>query len=90
MKNIILGLFYQLIHLMQRLKEYTLPVSLLPIIAMAAFSYLFMNRALDRWFSQLPQSVIQQARNLEQPSINSSLAELEKLSHRAEFSDHVG
>ncbi len=62
-----------------RLLIYFFAVSLLPIIAMAAFSYLFMNRALDRWFSQIPQSVIEQARNLEQPSINSSLAELERL-----------
>ena len=62
-----------------RLLIYFFAVSLMPIIAMAAFSYLFMNRALDRWFSQLPQSVIQQARELEQPSINSSLAEIERL-----------
>lgn len=62
-----------------RLLIYFFAVSLMPIIAMAAFSYLFMNRALDRWFSQIPQSVIQQARNLEQPSIDSSLAELDRL-----------
>lgn len=62
-----------------RLLIYFFAVSLMPIIAMAAFSYLFMNRALDRWFSQIPQSVIQQARNLEQPQINSSLAELDRL-----------
>lgn len=62
-----------------RLLIYFFAVSLLPILAMAAFSYLFMNRALDRWFSQIPQSVIQQARNLEQPSINNSLAELDRL-----------
>lgn len=62
-----------------RLLIYFFAVSLLPIIAMAAFSYLFMNRALDRWFSQIPQSVIQQARELEQPSINNSLAELDRL-----------
>ena len=62
-----------------RLLIYFFAVSLLPIIAMAAFSYLFLNRALDRWFSQIPQSVIQQARNLEQPSINNSLAELDRL-----------
>lgn len=62
-----------------RLLIYFFAVSLMPIIAMSAFSYLFMNRALDRWFSQIPQSVIQQARNLEQPSIDSSLAELDRL-----------
>ena len=62
-----------------RLFVYFAAVSLLPILAMASFSYLFLNRALDRWFSQIPQSVIQQARNLEQPSVNNSLAELERL-----------
>lgn len=62
-----------------RLLIYFFAVSLLPIIAMAAFSYLFMNRALDRWFSQIPQSVIRQARGLEQPSIDNSLAELDRL-----------
>lgn len=62
-----------------RLLIYFFAVSLLPIIAMAAFSYLFMNRALDRWFSQIPQSVVKQARELEQPSIDNSLAELDRL-----------
>lgn len=62
-----------------RLLAYFFLVSLLPILAMASFSYLFMNRALDRWFSQLPQQVIQQARNANQPSIDSSLAELDRL-----------
>lgn len=64
-----------------RLLVYFFAVSLMPIIAMAAFSYLFMNRALDRWFSQIPQSVIQQAREREQsPAIAGQLAELDRLS----------
>lgn len=62
-----------------RLLAYFFLVSLLPILAMASFSYLFMNRALDRWFSQLPQQVIRQARNANEPSIDSSLAELDRL-----------
>lgn len=62
-----------------RLLIYFFAVSLLPIIAMAAFSYLFMNRALDRWFSQIPQSVIQQAREFEKPAITDSLKELDRL-----------
>jgi nitrogen fixation/metabolism regulation signal transduction histidine kinase len=66
-------------HIKTRLLIYFFAVSLMPIIAMAAFSYLFMNRALDRWFSQLPQQVIQQARDLEQTSIDNSLAELDRL-----------
>ena len=66
-----------------KLLIYFFAVSLMPIIAMAVFSYLFMNRALDRWFSQIPQSIIQQARNAEPSSaINQSLAELDRLSQQ--------
>lgn len=52
-----------------RLLIYFAAVSILPIIAMAGFSYLFMNRALDRWFSDIPENVIreaQKAQNLSQ------------------------
>lgn len=57
-------------------------VSLLPIIAMAVFSYLFMNRALDRWFSQIPQQ-IEQARGVGRtPALDASIAELERLSQQ--------
>ncbi len=62
-----------------RLLAYFFAVSLLPIVAMAAFSYLFLNRALDRWFSQIPQQALQQARSTGQPAIDSSLAELDRL-----------
>src|SRR3954453_13487298 len=41
-----------------RLLIYFVALSLLPIIAMAVFSYLFLNRALDRWFSQIPNSIV--------------------------------
>ena len=64
-----------------KLLVYFFAVSLMPIIAMAIFSYLFLNRALDRWFTQIPQTVIQQARNADpSPAINASLAELDRLS----------
>lgn len=66
-----------------KLLVYFFAVSLMPIIAMAIFSYLFMNRALDRWFTQIPQSIIQQARSAEpSPAINASLAELDRLSQQ--------
>lgn len=51
-----------------RLLIYFFAVSLLPIIAMAVFSYLFMNRALERWFSQMPQNVARSARDLQRTS----------------------
>ena len=40
-----------------RLLIYFFSLSLLPIIAMAVFSYLFMNRAVERWFAQIPETV---------------------------------
>ncbi len=41
-----------------RLLIYFCAVSLLPLIAMAVFSSLFMNRAIERWFIQIPENVV--------------------------------
>jgi two-component system nitrogen regulation sensor histidine kinase NtrY len=48
-----------------RLLFYFVLVSLLPITAMAVFSYLFLNRALDRWFSQIPENVVHETRSVQ-------------------------
>ncbi|HEY0377037.1 MAG TPA: ATP-binding protein [Pyrinomonadaceae bacterium] len=40
-------------------------LSLLPITAMALFSYLFFNRTLEKWFSSLPEEIIRQASEVE-------------------------
>lgn len=45
-----------------RLVVYFIAVSLLPITAMALFSYIFFNRSLEKWFSIFPQDVARQAR----------------------------
>ena len=52
-----------------RLLLYFAAISLLPIIAMAGFSYLFMNRALERWFSQIPENVVLEAREVESQAL---------------------
>src|SRR5438067_8190848 len=51
-----------------RLLIYFVAVSLLPIIAMAAFSYLFLNRGLDRWFTQIPENVMAEAHAMQNQS----------------------
>jgi nitrogen fixation/metabolism regulation signal transduction histidine kinase len=61
-----------------RLLIYFFAVSLLPIIAMAVFSYLFMNRALERWFTQIPENVISQTRELQKESIADRSAKLDE------------
>lgn len=52
-----------------RLLLYFAAVSLLPIVAMAGFSYLFMNRALERWFTQFPEEVVVEARAVQRRAI---------------------
>lgn len=52
-----------------RLLIYFCAVSLLPLIAMAVFSYLFMNRAIERWFTRIPENVVRQAGDIEKQAI---------------------
>jgi two-component system nitrogen regulation sensor histidine kinase NtrY len=52
-----------------RLLLYFAAISLLPIIAMAGFSYLFMNRALERWFIQIPENVVRLPREVENQAL---------------------
>jgi two-component system, NtrC family, nitrogen regulation sensor histidine kinase NtrY len=59
-----------------RLFIYFAAVSLLPIIAMAGFSYLFMNRAIERWFTQIPENVVREARQVEKQAIADQSARL--------------
>ncbi len=52
-----------------RLLIYFCAVSLLPLIAMAVFSYLFLNRAIDRWFQDIPETVVRRAGDVENQSV---------------------
>jgi len=44
-------------------------LSLLPITAMALFSYLFFNRTLEKWFYRLPEEVIREAIEVERRAV---------------------
>ncbi len=48
-----------------RLVWHFIAVSLLPITAMAVFSYLFFNRSLEKWFSAIPEQAIESARRVQ-------------------------
>jgi len=41
-----------------RLLIYFIGLSLLPITAMAVFSYLFLNRSIEKWMGRLPENVV--------------------------------
>ncbi|MFN2481657.1 MAG: ATP-binding protein, partial [Pyrinomonadaceae bacterium] len=45
-----------------RLVVYFIAVSLLPLAAMAVFSYLFFNRTLEKMFGRIPEDVVQESR----------------------------
>ncbi len=53
-----------------RLWLYFLLISIMPIIAMAGFSYLFMNRALERWFTQIPEEVVRRSQEIKNRAIS--------------------
>lgn len=61
-----------------RLFFYFTLVSLLPIIAMAVFSYLFLNRALDRWFTQIPEDVVREAERIQEKSNSDQFTRFEQ------------
>src|SRR5882724_10367774 len=65
-----------------RLLVYFIAISFLPIIAMAVFSYLFLNRSLEKWFNRLPEDVVKQAREVQREAVaaqNRSLRETASL-----------
>ncbi|MBA2526209.1 MAG: HAMP domain-containing protein, partial [Pyrinomonadaceae bacterium] len=53
-----------------RLLVYFIAISFLPIIAMAVFSYLFLNRSLEKWFSKLPEDVVKEAREVQREAVD--------------------
>jgi two-component system, NtrC family, nitrogen regulation sensor histidine kinase NtrY len=52
-----------------RLLIYFIAISFLPITAMAVFSYLFLNRSLEKWFSPIPEGVVQEAMKVRRESL---------------------
>jgi two-component system nitrogen regulation sensor histidine kinase NtrY len=54
-----------------RLLVYFISISFLPITAMAVFSYLFLNRSLEKWFNPLPEEILQQAQQVRRETLES-------------------
>jgi two-component system nitrogen regulation sensor histidine kinase NtrY len=53
-----------------RLLVYFISISFLPITAMAVFSYLFLNRSLEKWFNPLPDEILQQATEVRRETLS--------------------
>jgi two-component system, NtrC family, nitrogen regulation sensor histidine kinase NtrY len=54
-----------------RLLVYFISISFLPITAMAVFSYLFLNRSLEKWFNPFPDEIAQQAAAVKRATLSS-------------------
>ena len=59
-----------------RLLIYFIAISFLPIIAMAVFSYLFLNRSLEKWFARLPARVVNEAQDLQREALSAQTRHL--------------
>jgi PAS domain S-box-containing protein len=59
-----------------RLLVYFISISFLPITAMAVFSYLFLNRSLEKWFYVLPDEILQQGTELRRETLASQHQQL--------------
>ena len=72
-----------------RLLVYFIGLSILPIIAMALFSYNFWNRAVERWFSQIPENAAREALNAQISRQNEMAAMLAQLLQNQSVDDNV-
>src|SRR6266699_2217559 len=52
-----------------RLLAYFIALSLLPIATMAAFSYLFLNRSIEKWMGRLPENVVERVREQQRENL---------------------
>ncbi len=59
-----------------RLLFYFIAISFLPIIAMAVFSYLFLNRSLEKWFGRVPARVVNEAQEVQREAVDAQLRNL--------------
>ncbi len=59
-----------------RLLVYFIAISFLPIIAMAAFSYLFLNRSLEKWFGGFSNRVVTEAQEIQRDALDTQIRNL--------------
>jgi len=59
-----------------RLLVYFIAISFLPITAMAVFSYLFLNRSLEKWFNNATQGAVSEAREVQSEALATEIRNL--------------
>lgn len=59
-----------------RLLVYFIAISFLPVMAMAVFSYLFLNRSLEKWFGGLSARVVNEAQEVQREALDTQIRNL--------------
>ncbi|HSS21142.1 MAG TPA: ATP-binding protein [Pyrinomonadaceae bacterium] len=59
-----------------RLLVYFIAISFLPIMAMAVFSYLFLNRSLEKWFGGFNAKVVSEAKEVQRDAVDAQTRNL--------------
>jgi nitrogen fixation/metabolism regulation signal transduction histidine kinase len=59
-----------------RLLVYFIAISFLPIIAMAVFSYMFLNRSVEKWFGGFSARVVDEAQEVQRAAAEAQTANL--------------
>ena len=62
-----------------RLLVHFISISLLPITAMAVFSYLFVNRSIEKWFYKLPDDTLRAVSRVQEDAVDSETRNLHYL-----------
>jgi len=62
-----------------RLLVHFIGISLLPITAMAVFSYLFVNRSIEKWFYKLPDDTLKAVSRVQDEAVDSETRNLHNL-----------
>ncbi len=62
-----------------RLLVHFIGISLLPITAMAVFSYLYVNRSIEKWFYKLPDDTLKAVSRVQDEAVDSETRNLHNL-----------
>ncbi len=63
-------------HLKARLVRYFILISILPLVFLAMFSYLVINRTLEKWFGEPYRNIVRESEKLTQAYVEDEVADL--------------
>jgi len=69
-------------HLKTRLVRYFILISILPLIFLAMFSYLVINRTLEKWFGEPYRNIVRESERLTQAYVEDEVADLRAMLDR--------